>query len=107
MREAYLKERRADAGARTEPQRGFEMLDRNVLLARVTPQDAAHEPAAREVRVKRQRAVTQRDHRADVLAEPGQRTGGIHQDARVVAGHFQGPPLFRRHWRRCLRCHST
>ena len=35
---------------------------------------------------------TNADHGADVLAEIGQREGGIRQDARVVAGHFQGSP---------------
>jgi hypothetical protein len=39
-----------------------------------------------------QGAVDQRHHRADVLPEIGQRLGGICQDARVVAGHFQGSP---------------
>ena len=34
MRCAYLKKRRADAGAGTEAQRGFDMLDRKVGLAR-------------------------------------------------------------------------
>ena len=53
-------------------------------------------PAAREVRVERQRAIDQRHHGADVLAEIGQREGGIRQDARVVAGHFQGPPARNR-----------
>ena len=49
-------------------------------------------PAAREVRVERQGAIDQRHHGADVLAEIGQREGGIRQDARIVAGHFQGSP---------------
>ena len=35
---------------------------------------------------------TNADHRADVLAEIAQREGGIRQDARIVAGHFQGAP---------------
>ena len=57
-----------------------------------SPENAADGPAAGVVRVERQRTVDQRDHRADVLAEIGQREGGIRQDARVVAGHFEGPP---------------
>src|SRR5690348_17667642 len=36
-------------------------------------------------RVERQCAIDQRHHRADVLAEVGQREGGRRQDARVVA----------------------
>ena len=60
-------------------------------LAGPQPEDAADVPAAREARVERQRAVDQRHHGADVLAEIGQREGGIRQDARVVAGHLAGP----------------
>src|SRR5215471_3764671 len=69
MRAAYCEERLADAGAGTEPQRGLDMLDRDVRLARPDPEAAADVPAARIVRVERQGAVDQRNHRADVLAE--------------------------------------
>ena len=37
MRGTYQKERRADAGAGTEPQLSFRMFDRNVGLARPQP----------------------------------------------------------------------
>src|SRR5271169_3057197 len=50
MRRAYCLERIADMGAGTEPQRGFEMLDRDVGLARPHLEHAADVPAAREVR---------------------------------------------------------
>jgi hypothetical protein len=69
MRCAYLKERRADAGAGAEAQRGFEMLDRDVGLARKQSQGAADVPAAREIRVEREGAVSQRHHGTDILAE--------------------------------------
>src|SRR5215813_5164583 len=92
MRGAYHGERRADAGAGTEPQRGLDKLDRDVELARPQPEQAADSPAAREARVECQRSVDQRHHRADILVEIGQRLGGIGQDARVVAGHLQGSP---------------
>jgi hypothetical protein len=36
--------------------------------------------------------LDQRNHGADVLAEIGEREGGIRQNARVVTGHFQGSP---------------
>ena len=48
MRGAYYKDRRADADAGTEAQRGFGMLDRDVGLARPQPECAADKPAARE-----------------------------------------------------------
>src|SRR5208282_3177714 len=48
---AYLQERRADPGARTEAQRGLDMLDRDVGLACPIPEGAADVPAAREARV--------------------------------------------------------
>ena len=47
MRHTYWKERQADAGTRTEAQRSFDMLDRDVGLARPIPEDAADKPAAR------------------------------------------------------------
>src|SRR5262249_10415031 len=89
---AYKQERRADAGARAEAQRGFEMLNCKVALTRQNPEIAADVPAAREARIEHQSTLDQRDHCADVLAEPSQCEGGIHQDARVVAGHLQGSP---------------
>jgi hypothetical protein len=92
MSSAYETERRADAGAGTEAQRGFDMLDRGVGLARKHPEYAADVPAARVVRVERQGTVDQCHHGADVLAKVGQRAGGIHQDTRIVADHLQGSP---------------
>src|SRR5260221_3252342 len=68
------------------------MLDRAVWLARPDPEKAANVPAASVVRIKRQGMINQRYHGADVLAEIGQRKGGIRQDPRVVAGYLQGSP---------------
>src|SRR6516165_11197454 len=84
--------RRADADARTEAQRGFKMLDRDVRLAGPNPEEAADVPAAGVVRIQRQSVIDQRYHGADILAEIGQREGSIREDARVVASHFQGSP---------------
>src|SRR5215472_18310058 len=92
MRSAYQRKRRADASAGTEPQRGLEMLDRDVGLARPIPEGAADVPAARIIRIERQGTVDQRRHGTDILAEIGKRMGCIRQDARIVAGHFQGSP---------------
>src|SRR5438105_10338795 len=90
MRGAYYNERRGrgDLGAA----RPLDVLDRNVGLTRPSPEDAADMPASSVVRVEREGSVNQRHHGADLLAEIGQCEGGIRQDARVVAGHFQGSP---------------
>jgi hypothetical protein len=88
MRGAEIRARRTDTDTGTEPQRGFKMLDRDVRLAPPNPEEAANVPAAGVIRIQRQAMVNQRYHGADVLAEIGQREGGIRQDARVVTGHF-------------------
>ena len=84
-------ERGADPGAWAEAQRGLDMRDRNVRLARLHSEDAADVPGAREIRVEREGTVDQCHHGADVLAKIGQRLGGIRQDARVVARYFKSP----------------
>ena len=68
------------------------MLDSDVGLARIHSEGATDVPAARGTRVERQCTIDQRHHGADVLAEIGQREGGIRQDARVIAGHLQRSP---------------
>lgn len=60
MREADLKERRANSFAGTEAQRNFDMLDRNVGLACPIPEDTADVPPAREARVERQGTIVNR-----------------------------------------------
>jgi hypothetical protein len=45
------------------------MLDSDVGLARIIPEQSTNEPAAREARVERKRTIDQRHHGADVLAE--------------------------------------
>src|SRR5262249_15668910 len=54
---AYYIERRADEGAGAEAQRGLDMLNRDVGLARPSPEDADDKPASSVVRVERQGAV--------------------------------------------------
>src|ERR1051326_7135697 len=68
------------------------MLDRDVRLARPLPKEAADIPTARIVRVERERAVNQRHHRVNILAEVGKRVGGSDQNEGVVASYFQCPP---------------
>jgi len=68
------------------------VLDRGIGLARPNSDHAADEPAAPEIPVESQRAVDQGHCGPDVLAEIGQREGGVRQDTRVVASHFQRPP---------------
>ena len=67
------------------------MLYCQIGLASDQPHGTAGVPAACEARVQQQRAIGQRDHGADVLAEIGERKGGIGQDGGIVAGHLQGP----------------
>ena len=52
---------------------------------------SAEEPAECEARVERERAIDQRRHRAEVLAEIGQYHGGDGEDARIVARLLQCP----------------
>src|SRR5438067_10190534 len=89
---AQDEKRGAYPGARAEAQRGFAMFDRDLGFPGAHSEDAADVPAARIVRVKRERAVNQRHRRANILAEVGERVGGICQNGRVVAGHFQRSP---------------
>src|SRR5271168_2652071 len=92
MCKAYETERRSNAGAGTEAQRGFDMLDRDVGLARIQPEGAAVVPATGMIRAEGESTINQRHHSADVLSEIAQREGGIRRDARIVPGHFQGSP---------------
>ena len=94
MRCADNPQRRAHSGPGTKAQRDLRMPDRRVELGRVCPipEIAADLPASRETRVERERAVDQPQHGTDVLTEKGQRDGGVHQDARIVAARSQGSP---------------
>src|SRR5215469_2210420 len=88
MRLAYQRKRGANAGARTETQRGLGMLDREVGLAGEKPENAADVPPAGKIRVERQGMIDQSNHCVDILAEIGQGEGGIDNDVRVVTGDF-------------------
>ena len=88
---AYYSKRRADAGSRAEAQRGLEMFDRDVGLARPTSEDATDVPAAREIWIEGQSTVNQCHHGPDVLAEIGKREGGIRQNPWIITSHFKGP----------------
>src|SRR5689334_11484943 len=70
MCRAYCGHRRTDPGTGTETQRGFDMGNRDVGLARPTPEETTDVPATREIRVECQGTVNQRDHGADVLVAP-------------------------------------
>ena len=67
------------------------MLDGNLRLPRLHPDDAADVPTAGVVGVERQGTIDYRNHRADVLPKKSQRVGCIRQNRRVVARHCQGP----------------
>src|SRR5271156_5616858 len=68
------------------------MGNRYVGLARPIPEEATDVPATCEIRVQYEGTINQRHHGADILAEIGQRQGGIHEDTRIVATHLQGSP---------------
>src|SRR5215831_10281439 len=78
------------AGA--QPQRGLDMLNREIMLTGKYPEKAAHKPAAGVARVQRKRAVDQSDHGADILAEYSQYVGGVGEDARVAFPHLKRLP---------------
>src|ERR1700756_1704343 len=82
----------AKPAAWAETQRSLGTLDCSVKLARKKQENGTDVPAARKARVERQRPIDQRHNRADILAEIGQREGGIGQSARIVTGHLQRPP---------------
>ena len=90
MRAAHCKKGHADASTRAEPQRGLDVLKREVELTRPQPKIAADLPAPCEARVQRQCTIDQCHHRADVLTEIAERRGGIRQDAGVIAGDLEG-----------------
>jgi len=87
---AHCKKGHADGRTRAEPQRGLDVLEREVGLTCSQPKIAADLPAACEARVQRQCTIDQCHHRADVLTEIAERRGGIRQDAGVIAGDLEG-----------------
>src|SRR5215469_6571463 len=90
MRCAQYSERRTDPGAWAEPQRGLDMRDRRIGLARVQPEGGTAVPAACKIRVESERTIDQRDHRPYVFAEIGECLGGIRQSARIISGKLEG-----------------
>src|ERR1051326_1225667 len=67
------------------------MLDREIMLTGVQPENAALKPTARIARVERKCAIDQPDHRTEVLAESRQHDGGVGEDARVVLNRARPP----------------
>ena len=80
-----------DMATRVEPERGLAVRDCRVEVARPSSDLSTEEPAECEARVERERAIDQRRHRAEVLAEIGQYHGGDGEDARIVARLLQCP----------------
>jgi len=74
---AQRRARGADAGAGAETQRGLKMRDCETAVPGPQPENTAAVPTARKARIEGQGAIDQRDRRTDVLAEIGQRDGGI------------------------------
>src|SRR5438105_11078792 len=65
MSTTHYRKRVGDAGARAEAQRGLNMLDRIVGLARPNPERSTDRPAAAVAWVEREGMVDQRHHRAE------------------------------------------
>jgi hypothetical protein len=87
----HYAEGSSGAGAGTKAQRNFTVADRSTV-AGPQPEDAINTPAVGEAWVERNGTIDQRHHRVDVFAKVSQWQGGIHRDARIVTGHFQGSP---------------
>src|SRR5215472_11066624 len=68
------------------------MVDRKVELACPQSAGTAKIPAAREARIKRERAVDQGYHGAEILAEIRENAGGICEDARIIPSDAQRSP---------------
>src|SRR5260370_23893510 len=75
-----------------QPQRGRDMLDREIEFTGECPENSAPKPATGEARVERQCTVVQPYHSTDVLAEIRQHECGIGKDARVVLCHLERLP---------------
>ena len=72
------------------------MLDREIGLACPNTEGPPQHPRPREAWVECKRAVDQCNLGPDILAEKGQRKGGVREDTRVVAGGFHSLPRARR-----------
>ena len=83
---------RANASARAETQRGLGVLDRSFGLPGKQTEKAAVVPAAGKARIERQSTIHQTHHRADVVAEKREGTGGIYDGAGIVAARSKSSP---------------
>src|SRR5215831_16242895 len=68
------------------------MLDCEIGLAGIYPENTARNPSAGVARVERERPVHQPNHRTDILAEKSQHKGGVGENAWVVLPHFERLP---------------
>src|SRR5262249_55245125 len=84
IRRAQNKRLRTDAGARAQPQRDLQTLDRRIVIARPRFHISAEIPAAGEARVERQRAIDNSDHCVEILTKSRQHIGGIGEGRSVL-----------------------
>jgi hypothetical protein len=89
---AYHRQGRTHALARSQPQRGLDMLDREIGMTGKNPEKSAKKPAEGAARVEGERPVDQRDRRAGIFAEIRQHEGGVGADPRVVFPHLKRLP---------------
>src|SRR5713101_4989257 len=66
------------------------MLHCQIRLPGPKPEETADVPAARVAWIQGERAIDQKHHRVDVLAESGERHGSVCQNPGIVASYFHG-----------------
>jgi len=90
MRSTYRRQRCAHPIQRIEPQRLFDLFNRDVVLPRIHPEHPAPEPAVSKARVGCERPIYQRERRPDVFAEIAEHGGRARKNKRIVAGGPNG-----------------
>src|SRR5215472_4985118 len=90
MRGTDRRQRRSYAIQRIEPQRLFDLFNRDVVLPRIHPEHPAPEPAVSKARVGCERPIYQRERRPDVLAKIAEHGGRARKNKRIVAGGPNG-----------------
>src|SRR5262249_19270126 len=86
---AYQCRRVANAGTRTETERGIHILDRGVRLPTPTSEHPTGIPASREAWIKSNSTVSQCRHCTDVFAEERETDRRVAEDTGIVISDFQ------------------
>src|SRR5262249_17180227 len=85
----YQCRRVANAGTRTETERGIHILDRGVRLPTPTSEHTTGIPASREAWIKSNSTVSQCRHCSDVLAKVSESHSSVGEDTGIVISNFQ------------------